>query len=419
MRYLNAGAVIILGFAIRATGASLIIIPERDLSIKNYIVGGKMLLQQDRALKLNVPPLSSIYFYLTSYCNLRCSHCWISPEYIDNDEAPKEADFGLLKDIIGQAMPMGLKSIKITGGEPFLSKNINQLIIYAFSKKLAIDIETNATLIDEAMARFLKENSVNHIAVSLDGPNQEIHERIRNKNGCFKKTMEGIKALKKCGLNVQVIMSLCRDNAGYLEETISLTERYGVNSFKINCISDISRGEALKEKGMTLRASDYIELNNKVENEIQPKHKIRIIFDIPPAFKALKNIKTEKCVCGIKNILGIMPDGDISICGIGKVLTSLRLGSMQEESLRKIWEDNEILRIIREELPSGLKDICGRCILKALCLGKCRAESYYKNNDLLSPFSFCDEAFRSGLFPKNRILYAGTEHCSVPAKGGL
>ena len=363
-----------------------------------------MLLPKNEALDLSAPPLNSIYFYLTSYCNLNCSHCWISPEYTDKEDAPEEAPFSLLKDIIDQAIPLGLKSIKITGGEPFLSKNIDQLITYAFSKKLHISIETNGTLINGTKAKFLKDNSVSHVAVSLDGPNKEVHEKIRNRPGCFEKTIEGIKVLKKCGLNVQVIMSLCKYNSDYLEDTIGLAEQYRADSFKINCISDISRGKALRGKGMTLTTLDYIELNKKVELEIQPRHWIKVIFDIPPAFKALKNIKKERGACGIKNILGVLGDGSISICGIGSVLESLKLGDIKKEKLRDIWEKNAILGVIRDGVPSKLKGACGRCIFKALCLGKCRAEAYYKNNDILSPFSFCDEAFKSGIFPKDRIF---------------
>lgn len=359
-----------------------------------------MLSTQTKIPNSRVPRLSSIYFYLSSYCNLNCSHCWISPEYINKSEAPEEAPFSLLKDIIDQALPLGLRAIKITGGEPFLNSNIFQLIAYASSKKLTIKIETNATLIDERRAKFLKENSVQQVAVSLDGPNREIHEIIRRRKGCFGKAIEGINALKKCGLHVQVIMSLCKYNSDYMEDTINLAEKYCANSFKINHISNVSRGELLRNKGMTLNVSDYIEFNKRIEQEIQPRHKIRIIFDIPLAFKALKNIKNERGVCGIKNILGVLGDGNISICGIGNVLSSLKLGNVRNDALRDIWEKNNTLRVIRENVPLGLKGVCGICIFKTFCLGKCRAEAYYKNNDLLSPFSFCEEAFRLGLFPK-------------------
>lgn len=359
--------------------------------------------EQDKAKDLAVPRLNSLYFYLSSYCNLNCIHCWIAPTYLDKDQAPPEADFGLLKDIIDQALPLGLNHIKITGGEPFLSENILQLISYASGERLVIDIETNATLIDEAKAQFLKESSVRLIAVSLDGPRKEIHEAIRGQKGCFDRTIDGIKLLKKYDLNVQVIMAVYKGNIDYLEDTINLAEGYGANSIKINCISHISRGELLKKKSMLLAVSDYIELNKKIDEELEPRHRINIILDIPPAFKKLKAVKKQG-VCGIKGILGVLPDARISICGIGEVLSSLVLGDMRENSLEQIWKNNQILKMIREDLPEKLEGVCSMCIFKAYCLGKCRAEAYYDSGNIFSPFSFCDEAFQLGLFPNERTF---------------
>jgi SynChlorMet cassette radical SAM/SPASM protein ScmF len=367
-----------------------------------------MLLEQDKPIDTAIPQLRSLYFYLTSYCNLKCFHCWISPRYTDKNKAPKEANFSLLKDIINQALPLGLKNIKITGGEPFLSRHILNLISYAYLKKLDIFIETNGTLIDDDNAEFLKKNGVKFVSVSLDGPDKRIHESLRGNKECFDKTVEGIKSLKRSGLNIQVIMSIHKGNIDYLDDTIDLAENLGANSFKINCISEISRGRSFKRKGLSLNIKDYVLLNKKIDEELQPKYKIKIIFDIPLAFKRLENIKNGKGRCGIKNILGVMSDGSISICGIGEILSSLRLGNIEKESLRQIWENSSVLRIIREGLPSRLEGICGKCIFKALCLGKCRAGAYYKNNSLLSPFSFCEEAFQLGLFPRNRMFDKAT-----------
>ncbi|HTZ11353.1 MAG TPA: radical SAM protein [Candidatus Margulisiibacteriota bacterium] len=349
-------------------------------------------------------PLSTIYFYLTSYCNLSCIHCWISPRYLKGREAPDETDLSRLKEIIDQAIPLGLKSIKLTGGEPFLSRHTLPLISYASDKKLKVVIETNGVLVDEGIAKFLKENNAGFVSVSLDGSTSEVHEAVRKERGSFDKAVTGIKNLKKYGINTQVIFSIYKKNALFLEDTISFSEKLGADSLKINCISMVSRGELLNKEGQTLAVKEYIDLNNKIEEELKTRYKIKIILDLPPAFKSLKNIKMEASTCGLKGIIGVLPDGKISICGIGEVLSSLVLGDIREETLERIWENNPLLSSIRQDLPRKLEGICGDCILKTLCLGKCRAEAYYRNNNIFSPFYFCEEANRLGLFPENRRL---------------
>ena len=187
---------------------------------------------------MKIPSLNTMYFYLTSYCNLNCIHCWLSPAYINKDKAPTEAPFETLKDIIDQALPLGLRSIKVTGGEPFLSKNIFKLISYAAKKKLGVIIETNGTLINDSKARFLKENNVKVVSISLDGPNKKIHEALRGANS-FEKAVAGIKLLKEYGINLQVIMSIYKNNIKYVEDTINIAESSGADSFKINPVCNI------------------------------------------------------------------------------------------------------------------------------------------------------------------------------------
>lgn len=367
------------------------------------------MLPEQTNTKQETLPLQSLYFYLTSYCNLNCLHCWIAPTRINKNEAPIEAPFELLKDIIDQAIPLGLKSIKVTGGEPFLNKNIFPLISYASGKNLNITIETNGTLIDEQSARFLKENRLGMIAVSLDGSNRKIHETLRRRQGCFEKAVNGIKFLKKYELNVQIIMSVYKFNRDCLEDTVRFAEKLGANSIKINCISAVSRGEALKRKGDTLEVTDYLKLNQKIDHEIQPRYKIKIILDIPPAFKKIKDVKEKGGRCGLKHILGVLANGDISICGIGEVLSSLRLGNIRNEPLEQLWENNPILKTLRADIPQKLQGICSECIFKGYCLGKCRAEAYYATGNFLSPFSFCDEAHKLGLFSEKNIFHVQKE----------
>ena len=127
-------------------------------------------------------------------------------------------------------------------------------------------------------------------------------------------------------------------------------------------------------------------------------------MDIPPAFKDIKHIKENASFCHIKNILGVLPDGSISMCGIGEVAPSLRLGDIKKQRLKEIWKTSPLLKTIREDIPAKLKGICSRCVFKGLCLGKCRAEAYYRDKDLMGPYYFCEEAYKSGLFPKTRRI---------------
>ncbi len=67
--------------------------------------------------------------YASGACNLNCSHCWINPEF--QEEGTKTSlhlDIELVKKAVEQGKPLGLRSVKLTGGEPLLNPRIKEII---------------------------------------------------------------------------------------------------------------------------------------------------------------------------------------------------------------------------------------------------------------------------------------------------
>jgi SynChlorMet cassette radical SAM/SPASM protein ScmF len=297
-----------------------------------------------------------------------------------------------------------MRSVKLSGGEPFVRKDIFEFLNYFKENKIGITMETNATLIREKEAKALKEAGVGHVAVSLDGPTAEIHESLRGVPGSFNDALEGIRALKKEGLNVQIITCLWRKNLDHIKSTIVLAKALAANSVKINPINSISRADKMAEQEETLTVKETIEFYNKLMPELKKEPAMNVIFDIPPAFYPIINMKLNVCTCGIYHILGILGDGRISICGIGSTVETMVLGRIGKDKIKEIWQNHPVLKEIREGVPKQMQGICGRCMLKSYCLGKCRAEAFYEKGSLLAPLSFCQIAYEEGLFPKSRLL---------------
>ena len=349
--------------------------------------------------------LSTVYIYF-KYCNMRCRHCWINPPYSDkpaikNDEVSIDEIISALEE----CRKLGMRSVKLTGGEPFTRKDIFTLLDYLKKNEIKITLETNGTLIKEREAKALKDAGVWHTGVSLDGPNDEIHSSLRGVGGSFDDAIRGIKALRKEGLNVQVITSLWKGNKAHIKSTIIMAKALGASSVKINPINYIERGAKLRQDGEVLSVKETIEFYHELSTETEKKGIGGVLFDIPPAFQPVKAMRFERLnTCGIFNILGILGDGSISICGIGSSRDTLVLGRITKDRIEDIWCSNAILKEIRECVPSKLEGICGRCIMKKYCLGKCRAEAYYAEGSLLAPLGFCQTAYEEGLFPKSRMI---------------
>ena len=360
-------------------------------------------------------PLRTIYFYLTEGCNLCCRHCWISPKYQPEGTTCPSLDFDLFRSIVRQGKSLGLQGVKLTGGEPFFHPDIHGIIEYIRGEELGLDINTNGTLCTPELAREISKCKRAFISVSLDGANAETHEYIRGVDGCFEAALQGIRNLVQEGLRPQVIMTIMKRNKDQLEEVVRLAESLGAGSVKFNIVQPIERGRELHEAGDTLEIGELIELGRRVEMELPKKTPLPLFYAHPDAFRPLSrmlgNGRKSLGACRIFEKIGVLPNGSYALCSIGSMgekVKELTFGDSRKDSLEDVWKNTEVLKQIREGLPKKLEGICGDCLMKEVCMGGCLAQSYYQTKNLWSPFWYCEEARKNGLFPKCRL------RCTIP-----
>ncbi len=350
--------------------------------------------------------LNQIYFYLADSCNLKCRHCWISPKFQPVTRSATYLPLDTFESIIDQAIPLGLTSVKLTGGEPLLNPRIREILDAIKARGLHLNLETNGVLVNPEIAKAVASSKNPFASVSIDGLKAE-HEFMRGVEGCFDDAVSGIKALVKEGINTQVIMSITRKNYRQMEDVIALARSLGCRSVKFNVIQPTSRGQGLYEAGDALGIEELMRLGRWVENELSARAGIRLQFGHPMAFRPLGKIFgscADGCgVCGILNMIGVLADGSYSMCGIGEHIPELIYGHASADRLEDIWKSSRVLREIRDGMPGRLSGVCGDCFMKRMCLGSCIAQNYYRSKNLWAPFWFCDEARKKQLFPESRL----------------
>ena len=349
--------------------------------------------------------LDSLYINPTKYCNLRCRHCWVSPP---QGESAKEEELSIdeIINIVKEAKKLGLRSIKLTGGEPLLKEDIERFLEYCASSDIEVIIETNGTLITRELARSFRKFRVGHISVSLDSSSPELNDFFRGKKGAFKCAVRGIENLRDEYFSPQVIISLYKENLTGFGDFIRLMQKLGVRDVKINTISSIGRGADLQNQGQAPAVREILDFSQRL-NDIAADFDGSIYLDVPMAFKGLEELDGRGCgICNIKSILGILSDGRVSFCGIGQVDESIVFGNVKDDPsvLKDIWDNTKVLQQVRKEIPSKLEGVCGICIFKNRCLGSCRADVYHNTGSLFAPYWFCQEAYDEGFFPSTRLI---------------
>ena len=349
-----------------------------------------------------VPPLTSLYLYIAGSCNLACRHCWITPTYQTSSNGGKFVKLEYIEKAIREAKPLGLRSVKLTGGEPTLHPRFREFVSLIHANGLDMIIETNGTLIDDSLAGILKQNGVSFISVSLDGASADVHDNLRMVKGSYDQAVTGIQALVQAGFHPQMICTLHRGNISQIAEVVTLAETIGCGSVKFNHVQNVGRGERFGEE-QGLDVSTVIQLYHLVEETLKPSSHIPIYFDIPCAFFTIRKLMNDTLgSCHVRNILGILAGGELSLCGIGVTVPELIYGNIEQDNLRQVWFHAPGLAQLRELIPAQLEGICGQCLHRNLCHGACVANNFHVSGKLSTPYYFCDQAEALGKFPVSR-----------------
>ena len=210
--------------------------------------------------------ISYVRVSVTDRCDFRCTYCMSE----DMEFLPKKDVLSLeeLDRLCNTFIDLGVKKLRITGGEPLVRKNIMQLFSN-LGKKLGQGLEeltltTNGSQLDR-YAKDLFENGVRRINVSLDSLEKNKFKKI-TRIGDLDKVINGIMVAKKAGLKIKintVALKEINDN-----EILNLVNWCGENKFSLTFIEVMPMG-AIGEK----RADQYMPLT-EVKSLIQTKYSI-------------------------------------------------------------------------------------------------------------------------------------------------
>ena len=210
--------------------------------------------------------ISYLRVSVTDRCDFRCTYCMAE----DMQFLPKKNVLTLeeLDRLCNTFSDLGVKNLRITGGEPLVRKNIMQLF-NSLGKKLGKELDeltltTNGSQLDKH-AEDLFKSGVRRINISLDSLDQSKFKKI-TRIGDLNKVMKGIDAAKKAGLKIKInTVALKGIND---DEILSLVNWCGENKFSLTFIEVMPMGE-IGEK----RVNQYMPLTD-VKNLIQTKYSI-------------------------------------------------------------------------------------------------------------------------------------------------
>jgi radical SAM protein with 4Fe4S-binding SPASM domain len=287
--------------------------------------------------------------------------------------------------------------IAITGGEPFVKKELFLLLEYLDNNDhiVHLDVLSNGTLINDSIAKRLKKISkLRRVQISLDGASPATHDAIRGK-GAFEKAIRGIRILKNHSIKVNVMFTLQRHNAKDISALFDLLIAEGVDGLTIERLIPCGSGSAFKDK--LLSPEELKEVFQEVSDRADLEYKrgtplivlkYRTLWANIDPNRSKVNANTPPqldlgaiCSVGIDSLC-ILPDATVLPCR----RLNIPIGNLKQDSIFKIWYTSDVLWKIRDK--RNLKGKCHNCELIPRCSG-CRAMAFAMTGDYLEEDPQC------------------------------
>ncbi|WP_190808682.1 GTP 3',8-cyclase MoaA [Flagellimonas sp. S3867] len=293
---------------------------------------------------------------VTDRCNLRCNYCMPS-EGIDFVKNNKLLTIDELSKISEVLVGQGIDKIRITGGEPFVRKDLMVLLrkLSALDGLNDISVTTNATLIGPYIDE-LKALGIKNVNVSLDAINKETFERITRRNQ-FDTVHNNLIRLITEGFNVRInFIVLEGQNEQDIVPILELMKHYNVSvrfleEMPFNGGSKSFVGIKWNYKAILEHVSTTYPNFQKLESpptSTSINYKInghKGTFGIIPSF--------SRTFCGSCNRLRITATGDVITCLYGKPKANLRDIIRRKNEVEEV--QNAILKAVGNRAKTGFE----------------------------------------------------------------
>ena len=281
---------------------------------------------------------------VTDKCNLRCIYCMDEKDntFLKNDE--KLTDDEIYR-VVKESSELGIKKVRITGGEPLVRPNLVKLIsrINSISGIEEIYLTTNGILLAD-MIDELSLNGLKGVNISLDSLKEERFNKL-TRLGKLNKVLEAIDKAITLGIKVKLNTVIVNDiNKDEIIDFVNLTKEKNID---VRFIELMPIGIAINYKG----ATNEEVLKVISENYSDYEEVVRSKSGGPASYIKLKDAKGKigfisaisNCFCEECNRIRLTPEGFLKQClhfDYGVDLKSKLRTGISDEELRKVIYDN-------------------------------------------------------------------------------
>ncbi len=304
---------------------------------------------------------------LTHRCPLHCPYCSNPLEMV---RAAGEIGTEDWKRVFTEARALGVLQLGLSGGEPLVRKDLEELAAHARGLGLYSTLVTSGLGLTRARAERLRDAGLEHVQISIQDADTAVAERIAGV-ASVKQKRAAAALVKELGFAFSINVVLHRANLDRLGAIVDLAGELGAD--RLELANTQYYGWALENRSKLMPTQEQVTRAQEVAQEAMTRYRgrMQILFVLPDYFEQYP----KPCYGGWgKLYLVVSPDGRVLPCHGATQISTLTFDNVRDHSLDWIWQESAAFNAFRGD--SWMREPCRTCPRKAVDFGGCRCQAF-------------------------------------------
>ncbi len=318
---------------------------------------------------------------LTHRCPLQCPYC---SNPLELERVNAELTTAEWQDVMRQAGELGILQIHLSGGEPTVRKDLEDIVDVAAKSGLYTNLITAGVTLTRDRLKKLKDLGLDHVQLSIQDVDEENAERISAYKGGLAKKRELGKWVREFDMPLTINAPIHRHNIKNLPRIIDFAVEMGAERLEVANIQYYAW--ALKNRAALMPTRAEFMKSAEIVEEAKERLKGILVFDfVVPDYYA----KTPKpCMGGWgRGIMNITPSGKVLPCHAAETVPGLQFDNVRNRRLADIWLKGQAFEAYRG--TSWMKEPCKSCPRAQIDFGGCRCQAMAFTGDAANTDPAC------------------------------
>lgn len=317
---------------------------------------------------------------LSYRCPLHCAFCY-NP--VDYSQSGPELDTAGWFSVLDQAREMGAVQLGLSGGEPLVRHDLEEIVAHARGLGYYINVLTSGVGLNEKRLDALRQAGVDHFQLSFQDSTRELNDFLSNTR-TFDLKRRAARMIKDAGYPMVMNCVMHRYNLPHIGQIIDMAVEMGAEYLEL--ANTQYYGWALLNRDLLLPTAEQL---RDAEATVEQKRRdigsaCELLFVVPDYFEG----RPKRCMNGWGNVFMVVtPDGLALPCHAAREIPGLDFPDVRHESLRSIWYDSGLFNAYRG--TDWMREPCRSCPEKETDLGGCRCQALLLTGDARNADPVC------------------------------